>query len=108
VLAKNPTTIAITLPADSIVEGHSIAAGATLNGTAETAGGTVVYTFYASGDCSGADNYAGTRRVDAGLVPNSLTIRFATPGTYSWQVVYRGDADNASATSACLSMTVTA
>ena len=34
----------------------------------------------------------------AGAVPNSATVTFNTAGTYYWQAVYSGDANNNGAT----------
>jgi hypothetical protein len=39
--------------------------------------------------------------VTDGVVPNSANISFSAAGTYSFQAVYSGDANNNGATSAC-------
>ena len=37
----------------------------------------------------------------SGNVPNSSTVTFNTAGTYYWQAVYSGDANNNGASSPC-------
>ena len=45
---------------------------------------------------------AGTVTVTNGVVPNSNTITFNSPGNYYWGVTYSGDGNNNPATDACI------
>src|SRR5438445_13751402 len=46
---------------------------------------------------------AGTKTVTNGGVPNSDGVTFNAAGTYYWQAIYSGDANNNGATSTCTS-----
>jgi LPXTG-site transpeptidase (sortase) family protein len=46
---------------------------------------------------------AGTKTVTNGIVPDSDPINFNTAGTFFWQAVYSGDANNNTSKSACTS-----
>ena len=45
--------------------------------------------------------------VSSGIVPNSNAVAFPTAGTYYWQAIYSGDANNSAATSSCMSEILT-
>ncbi len=45
----------------------------------------------------------GTKTVTNGVVPDSNSLQFNTAGTFYWQAVYSGDANNNGATSVCTS-----
>ena len=49
----------------------------------------------------------GPKGVTSGLAPDSDPVTFNNAGTYYWQVVYSGDANNDPATSVCTSEIVT-
>jgi len=76
---------------------------ATLTGTTADAGGTVKYTVYSNDTCTDNPQDAGTKTVINGSVPDSDPITFNNAGTFYWQAVYSGDANNDGATSACQS-----
>ena len=65
------------------------------------AGGTVTYSYYTNNTCSTGKVSLAAVTVTAGAVPNSATVTFNTAGTYYWQAVYSGDANNNGATSPC-------
>jgi hypothetical protein len=73
---------------------------ATLSGETKTAGGTVTYTVYTNSSCSAGARSAGKVTVTNGKVPNSNSLSF-TVGTYFWQAVYSGDANNSGSSSTC-------
>ena len=109
-LTVNKTTglsISTSLSASSITLGASVHDSATLTGASSNAGGTVTYNVYAGSSCSGATVYTDTETVTGGNVPNSGSFTPANAGTYAWQAVYSGDANNAGATSACGTETLT-
>jgi hypothetical protein len=74
------------------------------NGTT-TPTGSVVYTFYTNGECSGS----GTTQIvtlSSGLVPNSNTQSSLSSGDYAFQVNYLGDNNYFPSTSPCEWFTV--
>jgi hypothetical protein len=98
---KSPT-IATTLSKTTANIGDSITDSATLSGATADAGGTVTYHAYAGANtCSGTDLLNSTKVVTNGVVPDSDSVSFTAAGTYSFQAVYSGDANNNSATSVC-------
>ncbi len=67
-----------------------------------TATGTVTYTFYSSGNCSGTSTNAGTVTLTSnGTVPNSDTQGPLQAGSHSFQAVYSGDTNYSPSTSSC-------
>jgi hypothetical protein len=104
---KFSPTISTTLSATSIPVGGSVHDGATLNGATSNAGGSVTYTVYSNSTCTLNAQAAGTVTVTNGSVPNSNSIGFNNAGTYYWQAVYSGDANNLGATSTCVSEQLT-
>ncbi len=101
------TTISTTLSATSVAVGTAVSDSATLTGAVPSAGGTVTYTAYTDSNCSLGAQAAGTKTVTNGAVPNSDPIVFTSAGTYYWQAVYGGDANDLPATSPCGSEIVT-
>jgi len=67
--------------------------------------GNLVYWYYSGGSCSGTGTFASTGGVShvlpSGLTPNSDTVTFNTPGTYSFRAEYDGNSYNAPVTSQC-------
>ena len=95
-------TISTQLSATTVNIGDPVHDSATLAGATATAGGTVTYHAYAGANtCSGIDLLNSTKTVNAGVVPDSDPISFATAGVYSFQAVYSGDGNNNGATSTC-------
>ncbi len=76
---------------------------ATLTGATADAGGTVTYKVYTDSACTLNPVDAGTKTVTNGVVPDSNAVTFNTAGTFYWQAVYSGDANNNGATSDCTS-----
>jgi uncharacterized repeat protein (TIGR01451 family) len=64
---------------------------------------TVTYTVYSDSACTLNPRDAGTKTVVAGTVPDSDTLTFNSAGTFYWQAVYSGDANNDAASSDCAS-----
>jgi hypothetical protein len=95
-------TIATTLSATTISAGGSVHDSSTLSGATATAGGTVTYHAYAGANtCTGTDLLNSQVTVTNGAVPDSDAITLNTAGSYSFQAVYSGDANNNGATSVC-------
>jgi hypothetical protein len=103
---KAKPSIATTLSASSITVGESASDSATLTGATSDAGGTVTYTVYTDNACSQGARDAGTKTVTNGIVPDSNSLQFDSTGTFSWQAVYSGDANNEGATSDCTTETL--
>jgi hypothetical protein len=97
----NNPTIATTLSTTTTNTSTAVHDSAILTGATSGAGGTVMYTAYTDNACTLGAQSAGTKTVTGGVVPNSDPLTFATAGTYYWQAVYSGDANNAPATSTC-------
>jgi hypothetical protein len=98
-------TITTTLSSTQIIVGGSVTDSATLNGGFQ-AGGTVTYNLFSTADCTGTSTIVSTVQVTAGVVPNSASQTFNAGGSFSWNAVYSGDANNNGATSVCEPLTV--
>jgi hypothetical protein len=112
VQAGCPTTLATALSATTATIGPPVHDTATLTGATATATGTVTYTVYTNNTCTtpATTQISGQPpvvTVAGGLVPNSASVTFNTAGSYFWQAVYSGDANNTNATSACTSEPIT-
>jgi hypothetical protein len=66
-----------------------------------TATGTVAYTFFTNGACSGTGTGAGGGALVSGAVLNSNTEESLAAGSYAFQATYSGDSNYAGSTSAC-------
>ncbi len=95
--------ISTTLSASTVNIGDPVHDSATLSGATPGAGGTVTYTAYTDSACTQNPRGAGTVTVASGVVPDSSPLSFDHAGTFYWQAVYSGDADNNGATSPCTS-----
>lgn len=101
-------SISATLSQAIITVGQSVTGSANLTGVFN-AGGTVTYEYFSGSSCSGAPTAVGSAvTVTGGVVPDSAPQAFSTPGYYSWNAVYSGDAYNQGATSGCNTLTVNA
>jgi hypothetical protein len=85
----------------SVTPGTAIYDTATMTGATTTAGGTATYNLYFNADCTGTPVYTQTVAVTGGVIPQSAPFTPTTEGLYNWQVVYPGDANNASTASEC-------
>jgi hypothetical protein len=95
-------TISTALSATTVNIGDQVHDSASLSGATANAGGTVTYHAYAGENtCTGTDLLNSTVTVTNGSVPDSAATSFNAAGTYSFQAVYSGDANNNSATSVC-------
>jgi len=102
-ISKASPTIATLLSKESGQVGDKVHDTAALTGATSTAGGTVKYTVYTDSACTLVAQDGGTVAVTNGSVPDSNTISFDSVGTWYWQAVYSGDANNAGAISSCRS-----
>src|SRR5262249_52626499 len=107
----NTTSIATALSSGSVAVGGSVHDTATLSGATAGAGGTVTYAVYTNNSCSalaaGLQPVPAMVTVTGGVVPDSAAVSFPGAGTFFWQAVYSGDANNGAATSACASEQLT-
>ena len=97
--------ISAVLSASTVVSGSLVTGSATLTGATSTAGGTVTYEFFSGSYCSGSATTVGSVAVTNG-VPTSASQVFSSPGSYSWNAVYSGDANNNGATSPCKPLSI--
>jgi len=86
----------------------SIMAGTTVHDTSIVSGGsgvytgTVTYSLFTGSTCSGTGTVVGSPViVTTGVVPDSASQTFSTAGSFSWNALYSGDANNGPALSAC-------
>jgi hypothetical protein len=105
-LVKNNPSIGTILSAASVDVGSSVHDTASLTGASSNAGGTVTYTVYTNNTCTTGARAAGTVTVTNGIVPDSNALAFTSAGTFYWQAVYSGDANNNGATSTCTDETL--
>jgi hypothetical protein len=69
--------------------------------------GTVTYTFFTNGVCSGTGTAAGTVTLTAtGSVPNSNSVGPLAAGSYSFRASYSGDTNYVASTVACEPFTI--
>ncbi len=69
--------------------------------------GTVTYTWYANGTCSGAAlGSSDTVTLSGGTVPDSASLTPLAAGTYSLKAAYSGDTNYAASMSVCRAFTV--
>jgi hypothetical protein len=101
VVNKASPSITTTLSDTSVTVGGTVHDSATLTGATANAGGTVTYTVYSNDTCTDNPQDAGTKPVTNGVVDDSDPITFNNAGTFYWQAVYSGDANNDGATSVC-------
>jgi uncharacterized repeat protein (TIGR01451 family) len=100
-VGKASPSIATKLSTGEIVVGTFAHDSSTLTGATSDAGGTATYTVYTNNTCTDGARPAGTVAVSGGDVNDSDSVQFNAAGDYYWQVVYNGDNNNSSATSAC-------
>jgi hypothetical protein len=63
--------------------------------------GTLTYSLFSNGDCTGPAATTETVTLSGGLVPNSATSAPLSDGLYSYQTSYSGDSNHIASTSSC-------
>ncbi len=105
-VSKASPTITPFLSSTAVAVGRSVTDSLTLSGGYQ-AGGNVAYEYFSGNTCAGTANPVGSPvTVTSGVVPESASQFFVTPGSYSWNAVYSGDSNNNGATSQCQSLAV--
>jgi hypothetical protein len=107
VIGQNNATIATTLSESSGVIGDTVHDSSALTGVTPTAGGTVTYTVYNDNACGSVFGSPSIKTVTNGVVPDSNAVTFNNLGTWHWEAVYSGDANNVGASSGCSSEPLT-
>ncbi len=103
----SPGLFTTLLPGSNVFAGTKVTDSAILVNATSNAGGRVQYERFNGASCSGhATNVGPSVTVTNGVVPDSGGITYTATGTYSWEAVYTGDANNAAATSPCETLTV--
>jgi Bacterial Ig-like domain (group 3) len=69
--------------------------------------GTVTYSFFKNGSCTGSPSTTQTLTLSGGKVPNSATTAALAPGSYCFKASYSGDTNYEPSTSCLESFTVT-
>src|SRR2546428_756428 len=107
-LTVNPVGVTVTtvLSDTTITVGGTATDTSTLHGQTATAGGTVTYNDFANSNCATPGTVVSIVTVSNSVVPNSRTVTFNSSGTFSFNAVYSGDANNNGSTSSCESLTV--
>ena len=100
-VVKNSANIAVT----SVGLGDTVHDTATMTGEFQ-AGGTVTYTIFTNGVCTGTGATLSSVTVSAGVVPDSIATTPSSAGAHSFNATYSGDANNNGAASACEPFTV--
>ena len=80
----------------------------TPTGTGFTPTGSVAYTFFTSVDCTTGGTAAGGGALVAGVPPDSNPQGPLQAGSYSFEAIYSGDANDAGSTSVCEPLTISA
>jgi hypothetical protein len=89
-------------PTITVPLGAAVTDSATLTGdNAASATGTVSYTVYSDSTCVTAVSSGPETIATPGEMPDATPVTLAEPGTYYWQAIYSGDANNLTATSVC-------
>jgi hypothetical protein len=112
---SSSVSIATQLSSSSVATGTPVYDAAVLSNATASASGTVTYNVYNNSAyrnryqniCSGTPVFTSTQTVTDGVVPVSGSFTPAAAGTYNWQAVYSGDANNNGAASACGSEVLT-
>ncbi len=104
--ASTTTTTSVS-PSSSVSLGTAVHDTSTVGGKVNgfVIGGTVTYSFYATGDCSLTSSDQVVTMV-LGLVPDSSLHGPLAAGSYSFKAVYSGDSNYNPSTSSCESLTV--
>ena len=98
------TTTAITNP---VAIGTSVYDTATVSHSdGFTPTGTIAYTFFTNGACTGTGTAAGGGDLIQGAAPNSSNEGPLTAGSYGFEATYSGNSNFAGSTSACELVTV--
>ena len=106
-VTKASPTISTALSAGTITAGTAAHDTSTFTGLVNSTGtATVAYSYYTNNTCTTGTVAVNTVTVPtSGIVPNSSTVTFTSAGTYYWQAVYSGDANNNGASSPCTATT---
>ena len=90
-------------PSPAVSTGDVVWDTATVSGPAAgiVPTGTVTYSFFENGTCSGPATSADTATLISGAVPISSTKTVAAVGSYSFDAVYSGDSNDTGSTSSC-------
>jgi hypothetical protein len=111
---RNPTVnTQIVDRSGTSITGTTVALGTTVHDTAtigpvldnDPITGSVTYSFFANGICSGVPQGTQAVSISGGLVPDSA-VRTPPAGAYSYQASYSGDSHYQAATSRCEAVSV--
>ena len=107
-VTQDAPSISTQLSATTVAMGATVHDTAAMVGSSLTAGGTVTYSVYGSGNCTTLLGTLGPVTVTNGAVPASPDwTAGGTAGTDYFVASYSGDTDDAAATSGCAAEPVT-
>jgi hypothetical protein len=107
-VTQDAPSISTQLSATTVAMGATVHDTAATVGSSATAGGTVTYSVYGSGNCTALISTLGPVTVTNGGVPDSPDwTATGSAGTDYFVASYSGDTDNASATTGCAAEPVT-
>lgn len=106
VVNPNSPTLGTSLSATSATIGTPVHDSSSLTGATADAGGTVSYSVFTDLSCTTLYSLAGTKPVTKGMPGDSDPVTLNKAGTFYWQAVYSGDANNNGTTSTCDKETV--
>jgi hypothetical protein len=95
-------------PVTSVPAGTSVHDKATVSGGFGSPTGSVSFTFFTNGNCTGQGASAGTIALASGVAHPSSSQYVVSTGAYAFRARYNGDTNYAPASSACEPLTVTA
>ena len=91
----------------SVALGTSVTDQATVSGTgAGTPTGTVTFTFFANGGCTGTGTAGSPETLTAGVANSASVGPLDAAGPYSFQATYNGDSNYLTSTGGCEPLTV--
>src|SRR5205807_1615566 len=93
-VGKKSPTIVTTLSATTAAIGDTVHDSSALTGATANAAGTAPYPVYTNDTCSAGARDGGTIAVTSGTPADSNGLVFSSAGTFYWQAVYSGDANN--------------
>jgi MBG domain (YGX type)/Bacterial Ig-like domain (group 3) len=92
----------------SVARNSAVTDQATVSGTgASTPTGTVTFTLFTNGACSGSGSSGGPITLSSGVASSASSGSLTTAGSYSYRAAYSGDSNYAASTAACEPFTVT-
>lgn len=103
-----PSITTTLSPTSTVLVGTAVSDNAILTGAYYSSGATVQYNVFSGSSCNSQSLLADylVTVSSSGSVPNSPSYTFTGSGSYSWDAIFNGNANNKVASSACEPLTV--